>query len=227
MSKRKKKNGQKKTKPTVIRTERKNSSASSKGKSRSAPLKTANRKKAVLRIRLCSDLCVGSGYSYGGVIDTDVCYNENGIPYIPGRRIKGCLREAAELIRLTDIEKMFGVRGNDRLQGIMIDNAYPEGFKELDKEISELKRSDSAESKMLKQQNVLGLYTRIKAQTKITPETGVAEKNMLRYTRVVNQYDPISKEPMNFLANIEFDCEKELVERAVKALRHIDRKSVV
>ena len=39
-----------------------------------------SRKKGVLRITLRSDLCVGSGYSYAGIIDSDICYNENGIP---------------------------------------------------------------------------------------------------------------------------------------------------
>ena len=52
-------------------------------------------KKAKIKITLKSDLCAGSGYSYAGIIDSDICYSKNGIPYIPARRIKGCLREAA------------------------------------------------------------------------------------------------------------------------------------
>ena len=66
-----------------------------------------SRKKAILKIRLKSDLCAGSGYSFAGIVDSDVCYNQNGFPYILGRRIKGCLREAAELIEAEDIDKIF------------------------------------------------------------------------------------------------------------------------
>ena len=35
-----------------------------------------------LRITLKSDLCVGSGYSYAGIIDSDVSYDECGLPYM-------------------------------------------------------------------------------------------------------------------------------------------------
>ncbi|MBR3314560.1 MAG: hypothetical protein IKG18_10520 [Atopobiaceae bacterium] len=48
-----------------------------------------------LTIALKSDLCSGSGDGFSSGIDTDVCYDTKGIPIIPGRRIKGCLREAA------------------------------------------------------------------------------------------------------------------------------------
>ena len=58
-----------------------------------------------LIITLKSDLCVGSGYSYAGIIDSDICYDALGLPYIPARRLKGCLREAAELIGLSDRQR--------------------------------------------------------------------------------------------------------------------------
>ena len=48
-----------------------------------------------LTIKLLSDLCTYSGDTYNSVVDTDVVYDENGIPYIPAKRIKGCIREAA------------------------------------------------------------------------------------------------------------------------------------
>ena len=48
-----------------------------------------------IRIQLLSDLCTGSGETYNSMIDSDITYDEYGIPYIPARRIKGCIREAA------------------------------------------------------------------------------------------------------------------------------------
>ena len=48
-----------------------------------------------LKIVLRSDLCAGNGESVGNTVDTDVCMDEAGLPYIPARRLKGCLRQAA------------------------------------------------------------------------------------------------------------------------------------
>ena len=41
------------------------------------------RKRGIFKIKLESDLCIGSGYSFAGVIDSDVCYDKFGIPFIP------------------------------------------------------------------------------------------------------------------------------------------------
>ena len=49
-----------------------------------------------LKITLRSDLCVGNGESVGNTVDTDVCMDEAGLPYIPARRLKGCLKQAAQ-----------------------------------------------------------------------------------------------------------------------------------
>ena len=57
-----------------------------------------NRWNGKLKITLKSDLCVGSGYSFAGIIDSDICYDDCGFPYIPAKRIKGCLREAYETL---------------------------------------------------------------------------------------------------------------------------------
>ena len=69
-----------------------------------------SRKEQQLIITLKSDLCAGSGYSYAGIVDSDLCYDIYGIPYIPAKRLKGCLREAAGLIGLTEEEtgRIFG-----------------------------------------------------------------------------------------------------------------------
>lgn len=47
-----------------------------------------------IQIKLLSDLCTCSGETYNSIVDTDVTYDENGIPYIPAKRIRGCIREA-------------------------------------------------------------------------------------------------------------------------------------
>jgi CRISPR/Cas system CSM-associated protein Csm3 (group 7 of RAMP superfamily) len=82
-----------------------------------------------LEITLDSDALVGSGESYGSIIDGDVVFELNGLPYIPAKRIKGCLRDAAEeilflfgkadpnykikIINEIDLEACFGQRYSD------------------------------------------------------------------------------------------------------------------
>ena len=74
------------------------------------------RKKAKIQIELQSDLCVASGYSYDGVIDTDICYDALGIPYISAKRLKGCFKETAESVLYSvfteeDMKAIFGEWG--------------------------------------------------------------------------------------------------------------------
>lgn len=175
---------------------------------------------ANIKIILKSDLCVGSGYSYAGIIDSDICCNENGIPYIPARRIKGCLREAAELINCENTEEIFGVKGNNISGALTIENAYPENYTELNNDILKLKKLGYSDE--LTSQKILEQFSYIKAQTAIDSKTGIAKRNSLRYTRVVNQYSPFNKEEMCFISNIEIsECYYEDIEKISKALRHI------
>ena len=96
-----------------------------------------------LEITLKSDLCVGSGYSYAGIIDSDVCYDDCGLPYIPAKRLKGCMREAAELIGISEheIERLFGKGGEHAfnensekvLSGLILSNAYIMDYEKIKK----------------------------------------------------------------------------------------------
>lgn len=183
-----------------------------------------DRTKQHLVITLKSDLCAGSGYSYAGIVDSDVCYDIYGIPYIPAKRLKGCLREAAGLIGLTEseIEQIFGKAGREKAQGVFLGNAYIEGYEEL---YRELKEAGPLVRQYMTSQNVLDQFTMIKAQTKIL-ENGVAKDNSLRYTRTINHYSPLDREKeLLFIADV---CCRELDTQAmqnfkntVKALRKI------
>ena len=51
-----------------------------------------------IEITLKSDICPASGDGFSSIIDTDISYNRYGFPVIGGRRLKGCLKEAAESV---------------------------------------------------------------------------------------------------------------------------------
>ena len=52
-----------------------------------------------IRIELLSDLCVSDGGVYNSALDTELCYDSYGFPFIPAKRLKGCLRECALELR--------------------------------------------------------------------------------------------------------------------------------
>ena len=170
-------------------------------------------RKYELVITLKSDLCAGSGYSYAGIVDSYVCYDSNGFPYIAARRLKGCLREAAELIGFTkeEIGKIFGQGGEEKVSGIYIDNAYIENYEELRRDCEKL---DKQYCKYITRQNILSQFTSVKAQTKIE-KSGTAKDNSLRFTRTVNHYSPLDpKREMRFRAQVEMPDEPERDEAA-------------
>lgn len=154
-----------------------------------------------IKITLKSDICAGSGFSYAGVIDSDICCDEYGIPYIPARRLKGCLREGAELLAASgliekeDIDAVFGVTGDDSVKGIMLDNAYIYCRKELEQTLSYTAGRFSKD-------DVLNSFASVKAQTMIE-ENGIAKDNSLRYIRTVNRYSPLDGRELEFIANCE------------------------
>lgn len=181
-----------------------------------------NRMRGKIKIELKSDLCAGSGYAYAGIIDSDVAYDDHGIPFIPARRLKGCMREAARLICPEQVEAIFGRRGADGAKGVVIGSAHIEKYREIVQEIQSLKERHQAAAACLTSQNILGMYTNVRAQTRIDADTGVAEDNSLRFLRVVGQYDPMSGQPLCFYADIEFDSilEEPLI-RIAKATRNL------
>lgn len=179
--------------------------------------------KKILEIKLKSDLCIASGYAYAGLIDTDVCYNRNGIPYIPGKRIKGCLRDVAKyMFDREEIKKIFGKGDDIAANGLIISNAYPAEMKKIDRELTLIKNSNSEYKNYVSQQKVLDIYTRVKSQTAIDDNNGIALSNSLRFMRVVNQYSALDGKEMVFYAEIEYEnVDDDTVEKLVKALRHI------
>ena len=57
-----------------------------------------------IKIILKSDTLIGSGEGFGSIIDTDVVFDDLGIPYIPAKRVKGIMLESAE-----ELNEMFHV----------------------------------------------------------------------------------------------------------------------
>lgn len=172
-----------------------------------------------LIINLKSDLCASSGTGLGSLIDNDVCYDEYGLPYIPAKRIKGLLKEAA--VEYCDwdenatkyLDKIFGIEGNNNPGSIKLSNAYLSSYEEI---IDSLKYVPTKYKKYVDKQKLINLFTNVRYQTAVDFETGTSKDNSLRSIRVVNKGN-------QFISTIELDNqeEKEFISKVSKLVTHM------
>jgi len=186
-----------------------------------------------IKIVLHSDMCAGSGESLGNRVDMDICTDSYGLPYIPARRLKGCLRAAAEELEelgyskatKENIEALFGDRyGKSGV--ITICDAILPGADFIHSWIESNRDSGSdAIKKAIHPERVSRIYSYTRGQTRL--EKGVKVDGSLRFTNVLKHYDPMSencKNEMEFSApiSIEADTDKmDLFKACCMSVRHI------
>ena len=179
---------------------------------------------AQLKIRLLSDLCAGSGEATGMTVDSDLCMDEMGFPYVPARRVKGVLREAADLLcdcgatARPEVDKLFGTA--EQAGQIFIGDAFLPHIGEMHTYLtggipSELNRSAAP-------LNIARLFTSVRGQTRL--ENGVAADSTLRFTRVLDRHNALHPEQETELiaeVTLKPDANVELFKRCCAAVRHI------
>lgn len=168
----------------------------------------------IISIKLLSDLCCYSGEVYNTTIDTDVVYDDYGLPYIPAKRLKGCIREAAlelyEMGLMPHYNAIFGKEGSDA-SAFTISNAKLENYDAKVKELKQFEKTD-----FVNQQNVLSLYTYLRTQTAVDTNTGTAIENSLRTLRVL-------KKGLIFYADVDLENKDyfEEFKNAVSMVKHM------
>ncbi len=175
-----------------------------------------------IKIELLSDLCTYSGETYNSTVDTDVVYDRYGIPYIPAKRLKCCLREACielvdfEIMKDEEFKKLFGYEGSNQ-SAFSLSNAYLLNY---DSMVCELK--NAKEKEMITAQKVLDLFTYTRYQTAINLENGTAQKNSLRAMRVIKK-GLIFEAELNWNhLNINVDStEYGILKKAASIVKHI------
>src|SRR5690606_35139562 len=177
-------------------------------------------KRMNIKIKTLSYLLVGSGTNTG-LIDTDIAYHRSGFPFIPGKRIKGLLRESLlEVLEMYGIQEdsivaeIFGSEGNALSNKglIRVGNAYLRNWEELIKEVFNHPNTFSKE-------NISTYFTTDISQTTIDEKTGIAKDRSLRSYRVLNSgFEFIL--PVSFRKDLD-DNKKELFRKAVLNLRYM------
>ncbi|MBN1297678.1 hypothetical protein JXA80_12935 [bacterium] len=131
-----------------------------------------------LTIDILSYWHISSGHGRGGDVDALVLKDTDGLPYLPGRTLKGLIREAVQLcvdnghLDATTVATWFGSQGDGNESGrLVFDNA---GLPSAEKTV--LKATSAAEL-------IDGLYETV-AATRIDSDTGTAAKTSLRSMEV-------------------------------------------
>lgn len=151
-----------------------------------------------LELALLSPTLAGSGVGFGSGIDADVVFDDLGIPFIPAKRIKGCLRDAAEEVRELfevagisrdeiQIEKTFGKTGDEKSAPVYFSNFYLadyERHKEWLRYFAKAKSKSKEYKHFITPARILDTFTEIRQQTRIGDE-GVALDHSLRTIRVL------------------------------------------
>ena len=150
-------------------------------------------KKMKIEIELLSPLQLSSGRE-DIIHDSDAVHDSYGVPYFPGKRLKGLLYESAlELVEMgakfnkRDIDILFGNIGETKIR---IDNFYLKGRTEAE-EAEKIRSSwsylENKYPEIFNTENVWQSYTEVRHQTKIDEATGTAEDKSLRNMRVVQK----------------------------------------
>ncbi len=185
-----------------------------------------------IRIELESDLCVSNGEASGTSVGYDICTDSYGIPYIPARRIKGCLRQAAEYLMAAgypiatqeNIQLLFGdAFGTEGL--FYLSDGKMEDYEQMQRWLDRAQKSN--ENMVLKKashpMNVKRMFSSVRGQMRM--RNGVMVDGTLHFTRVLDQYNPLNNKPHVFYApvvmNTEDDKLLELMKASCKALRHM------
>lgn len=184
-----------------------------------------------LKITLKSDFCTATGETIPGITNVKTAL-EHGIPYIPARRIKGCLLEAAREMAENGVidrsmpDRLFGRPGTESGEGIRVSAAHlysvPEYLLNYDKS-GEIPIEDYKEfQKSLRLNKIDSLllediFTRMRTQTAMEEENRTAENHSLRTIQIV-------PEGIVFISRIEGDLdsrEEKVLNFCVKGLRHL------
>ncbi|NJD53803.1 MAG: CRISPR-associated protein [Candidatus Methanoperedens sp.] len=180
----------------------------------------------IFELKLLSDTLIGSGEGWGANIDSDIVFDDIGLPYIPAKRVKGCLKESAiEIVEMFensgikfatngDIEMLFGKPGQMRSSMFSFPNCYLSDYESNRKWLEWLK---TKYQELITKEIILGTFTITRQQTAID-NNGIAKVHSLRTKRVL-------KKGSNFSGKIECNGIEEhllcLLSLAVSNLRYM------
>ena len=184
-----------------------------------------------LEVVLRSPTLIGSGEGFGAVIDSDIVFDNLGLPYIPARRLKGCLKDAAE--HVAEMFQMAGIPFPGSSESILLDIFGKKGIQQGSVQFSNLTIKNyaanrewltylsSTYSAMMTPESILASFCELRQQTAINKTFGIAEDASLRTSRVL-------KKNLRFSGILDVQKDDPDVKKALAVacyhLRHIGTK---
>ena len=172
-------------------------------------------KKYTMNILLLSDTLIGATEGYGAVIDKDSVFDEVGLPLIPGKRIKGILREQVDLLKqfgkLSSVEKLFGETGltDKNTEYLSVSNFVLPEYEENKTYLKYL-----IQEGQISRSEVIEYFSSIRMMTSIDDD-GIASDTSLRTFRVL-------KKGLTFTGELHFNpADEKIFESIVSLTRRI------
>lgn len=152
-----------------------------------------------LKLVLLSDVTFGRGDGVAGIVDMEVQHDQNGLPYLSGKTLKGLLgAECKEILSATENiskklssrwrksqKRLFGKPGSDADSHAILHF----GAAELPSDLCSAIRYDLSTGTYTKE-DVLNSLTELRRQTAMDPSSGAPKKESLRTIRVIRRQIP-------------------------------------
>lgn len=183
-----------------------------------------------INIKFNSPTLIGSGTGFGSIIDSDIVFDEIGIPFIPSKRIKGLLRDSAyeildafaaagiNWLPYDIIDRTFGIQGSEKPAPIYFSDLTIPDYYVVKKWLVYLTEKFNT---YINAPVIMNYFTEIRQQTSIDESTGTSEEHSLRTIR-------LAKKELNFIGTIDIETSSDdpikLLFLAAKNLKHIGTK---
>jgi CRISPR-associated protein Csx10 len=187
-------------------------------------------RRLTIEIDLISPTLIGSGTGFGSIIDSDIVFDETGVPYIPSKRIKGLLRDSAQemLDAMNEagikwlspeiIEKAFGRPGDEKPAPVYFSDLTIKDYDAVKKWLDYLSQKFNT---YINSHSIMNFFTEIRQQTSIDEKKGTAEEHSLRTIR-------LAKKGLSFRGSIDIETNNEEIIKllfvAAKNMRHMGTK---
>lgn len=153
---------------------------------------------AIVEIQMLSEWLVGGHFDRGSGADNAQLRDSEGLPYVPGRSVRGLLREAAETL-----ERALGGDAGERLDRLFGGPGAPGtlyvGRALLPRETAEYVAAGGGAEQVRRKLDLVELISR----TAIDPDTGSAQRHSLRTIEV-------GIPGLSFLAPLDAPSEEDL-----------------
>jgi CRISPR-associated protein Csx10 len=161
--------------------------------------------KYTMQILLLSESLIGNSEGYGAIIDKDSVFDEVGLPIIPGKRIKGILKEQAVILEefkylKNSVKTLFGNTGltNKHLDYLSVSSFVLHEYIENKAYLKYLIQKGE-----ISRSEVINHFTTLRMMTRI--DDGIATDTSLRTFRVL-------KKGLEFTGELLFDSEHSVPE---------------